>query len=132
MSVTPSLSAGLAQLEALANFIDEGSSNATFTVYSGTKPANTTSAADSSNALCALTFEKPCLLAVNTANITLKPTANASVTKSGTATWARLYNGNGVVVADFVVGTDVTLTSNDLVAGGVLQMSSITLTPITG
>lgn len=132
MSVTPSLSAGLSQLQALASFIDQGSSNATFVVYSGTQPANTTSAADGSNALCTLAFEKPCLLAVNTTNITLKPTSNANVTKSGTASWARLYNGNGVVVADFVVGTDVTLTSNDLVAGGVLQISSITFTPITG
>ena len=132
MSVTPSLSAGLAQLEALANFIDEGSNNATLIVYKGTKPSNTTVAADSGNALCTLTFEKPCLLAVNSTNITLQPAENATVTQTGTATWARLYNGNSVVVADFVVGTDITLTSNDLVAGGVLQISAITLTPITG
>jgi hypothetical protein len=131
MSVIPSLAAGLAQLQALANFIDQGSSNATFIFYDDVKPASTAVAANDTAKLVILELPKPSLLSVNAGSISLKPTESGTVTKTGTAVWARLFNGNGAVVADFAVGADVTLNSVDMVLGGTVSISAITFTPTT-
>lgn len=131
MSVIPSLSAGLAQLQALANYIDQGSSNATFIFYDDTKPSSTSVAVNDSAKLVVLELPKPSLLSVNANSISLKPTGSGTVTKTGTAVWARLLNGNGTVVADFAVGADITLNSVDMVLGGTVSISAITLTPST-
>lgn len=131
MSVIPSLAAGLAQLQALANYIDQGSADAAFIFYDDAQPANTTIAANDAAKLVTLTMEKPSLLAVNAENITLNPSNSGTVIKTGTAVWARLFNGNGLAVADFAVGTDITLNSADMVLGGTASISAITLTPTT-
>ena len=131
MSVIPSLSAGLAQLQALANYIDQGSSNATFVFYDDTKPSSTSVAVNDSAKLVVLELPKPSLLSVNSSSISLKPTESGTVTKTGTAAWARLFNGNGAVVADFEVGADITLNSVDMVLGGTVSISAITFTPST-
>lgn len=131
MSVIPSLAAGLAQLQALANYIDQGSADAAFIFYDDAQPANTTIAANDAAKLVTLTMEKPSLLAVNAENITLNPSNSGTVIKTGTAVWARLFNGNGLAVADFAVGTDITLNSADMVLGGTVSISAITLTPTT-
>jgi hypothetical protein len=131
MSVIPSLSAGLAQLQALANYIDQGSSNATFIFYDDSEPASTLIEANDSAKLAVLELPKPCLLSVNEDGISLKSTDVGTVIKSGTAVWARLFNGNGAVVADFAVGADITLNSVDMVLGGTVSISAITLTPST-
>lgn len=130
--IYPSLSAGLAQLQALANFIDLGSNNATFVFYSSSKPASTTVAADNSTKLVTLTLPKPCFKSLETDHIELLPTDTATVILTGTAVWARLYNGNGAVVADFAVGTDISLANTNLVVGGTLNITSIKLTPYLG
>lgn len=131
MSVIPSLAAGLAQLQALAEFLDSGSSNATFIFYDDTKPPNVAIAANNSAALVTLTLPKPCLKDLKTSSIELYPSDVATVTKTGTAVWARLYNGNGDAVADFGVGTDITMINSNLVLGASLTMNSITLSPST-
>lgn len=131
MSVIPSLAAGLAQLQALANYIDQGGSNATFIFYDDSKPASTLIEANESAKLVELILPKPCLRAVNLSSISLEPTEAGTVIKTGTAIWARLFNGNGDTVADFSVGTDITLNSADMVLGGTVSISAITLTPTT-
>jgi len=131
MSVIPSMAAGLAQLQALANFLDTGSSNATFSFYKGTKPANVTVAANPSNKLVTMNLPEPCFKQLNVDSIELYPTDTATVTQAGTATWARLYNGNGDAVADFAVGTDITLANPNLVLGSMLMINSIVLRPST-
>jgi hypothetical protein len=131
MSVVPSLAAGLAQLQALANYIDQGSNNATFIFYDDSKPVSTLIEASDSAKLVVLELPKPSLLSVNADSISLKPTESGTVTKTGTAVWARLLNGNGDVVADFEVSTDITLNSVDMVLGGTVSISAITLTPST-
>lgn len=129
MSVIPSLAAGLAQLQALAEFLDSGSSNATFIFYDDSKPANVSVAANNSAGLVTLTLPKPCFKELKPNSIELYPSDVATVTKTGTAVWARLYNGNGDGVADFAVGTDITMTNSNLVLGASLTMNSITLSP---
>ena len=127
--IIPSLAAGLAQLQAWVNFIDQGSSNATFIFYEDTKPTDVTVAANNGARLVTLTLPKPCLKKLNTNNIELHQTDAATVIKTGTATWARLLNGDGNAVADFAVGTDIILANPSLIIGSTLMMNSIVFIP---
>lgn len=127
--IIPSLNAGLAQLQALASFIDIGSNNATFIFYDDAKPSSVTSPANNSAKLVTLTLPKPCFKRLNADNIELNQTDAATVIKGGTAVWARLFNGNNEAVADFGVGTDITLANPNLVLGSTLMMNSIILRP---
>ena len=129
--IQTSLAAGLAQLEALANFLDQGSANATFIFYDDTKPASVAVATNNSAKLVTLTLPKPSIKKVNTDHIELNQTDAATVIKSGTAVWARLFNGEGKAVADFAVGPDITLANPDLVLGSTLMMNSLILRPST-
>lgn len=129
--IQTSLAAGLAQLQALANFLDKGSVNATFIFYDDTKPANVTVVVNNSAKLVTLTLPKPSIKQVNTDHIELNQTDAATVIKSGTAVWARLFNGEGEAVADFAVGSDITLANPDLVLGSTLMMNSLILRPST-
>lgn len=131
MSVIPSLTAGLAQLQALSTFLDTGSSNATFSFYKGTKPANVTVAANPSDKLVTMNLPEPCFKQINADSIELHPTDTGTITQAGTATWARLYNGNGDAVADFAVGTEITLANPSLALGSTLMINSIVLRPST-
>lgn len=127
MSVIPSLQASLAQLQSLANFIDTGSSNATFVFYDNTKPASTSVAAIESAKLVSIELPKPCFKQLLADGIELNATTGFTVIKTGTAIWARLFNGNGVVVADFAVGADITMTNPNLVLGGSEKLDSFIL-----
>ncbi|MFW2160853.1 hypothetical protein ACG93T_05635 [Acinetobacter beijerinckii] len=131
MSVIPSLAAGLAQLQALASFLDTGSDNATFIFYDDTKPASVNVAANSSAKLVMLTFPKPCFKQLNADGIELNQTDAALVIKAGTAVWARIYNGDGEAVADFAVGTEIALAQPNLALGSTLMINSFVLKPTT-
>jgi len=129
--IKTSLAAGLAQLQALANFLDQGSANATFIFYDDEKPVDVTVAADNNARLVTLTLPKPSIKKVHTDHIELNQTDAATVLKSGAAVWARLFNGEGKAVADFVVGSDITLANPELVTGSTLMMNSLILRPST-
>lgn len=129
--INPSIEAGLIQLQALAAYIDQGSSNATFVFYSDSKPASVTTAANNTAKLATLTLPKPCFKKLNTNSIELNQTDAATVIKTGEAIWARLFNGEGKAVADFAVGTDITLANPSLILGSTLMMNSIVLRPST-
>ncbi|MFR9677496.1 hypothetical protein [Acinetobacter sp. SEK570] len=131
MSVIPSLAAGLAQLQALASFLDTGSNNATFIFYDNPKPASVNVGADPAAKLVTLNFPKPCFKQLNVDGIELKQTDAALVTKAGTAVWARIFNGNGDAVADFAVGTEITLAQPNLALGSTLMVNSFVLKPTT-
>lgn len=129
--IQTSLAAGLAQLQALANFLDQGSANATFVFYDDEKPVSVSVAPNNSARLVTLTLPNPSIKQVHTNHIELNQTDAATVIKSGTAVWARLLNGEGKAVADFAVGSDITLTNPDLVLGSTLMMNSLILRPST-
>lgn len=129
--INPSIEAGLIQLQALATYIDQGSSNATFVFYSDAKPASVTTAANNTAKLATLTLPKPCFKKLNADSIELNQTDAATVIKTGEAIWARLFNGEGKAVADFAVGTDITLANPSLILGSTLMMNSIVLRPST-
>jgi hypothetical protein len=124
-----SVKARLAMIQAFANFMDNGNQSATIVFYEGVQPVDTSIAADSNNALVTLTFPEPCIKETTPTYIELHPTNTGSVIKSGTAVWARIYNGAGEVAADLTVGTDITLANTNLALGGTLSVTSIKLRP---
>ncbi|UIJ76966.1 hypothetical protein [Acinetobacter sp. SH20PTE14] len=124
-----SINARLAMIQAFSEFMDNGSQSATVIFYEGVQPANTDVAADSNNALVTLVFPEPCIKETTPTYVELHPTDTGSVIKSGTATWARIYNGAGEVAADLTVGTDISLANTNLVVGGTLFIQSIKLRP---
>ena len=124
-----SINARLAMIQAFASFMDSGSQSATVIFYEGVQPASPAVAADSNNALVTLVFPEPCIKDVTTTYVELHPTDTANVIKSGTASWARIYNGAGEVAADLTVGSDITLANTSLVVGGTLFIQSIKLRP---
>ena len=124
-----SVKAKLAMIQAFAEFMDSGSQSATVIFYEGVQPANTSVAADSNNALVTLVFPEPCIKETTTTYVEPHPTDTATVIKTGTATWARIYSGAGEVAADLTVGMDITLANTNLVVGGTLSIQSIKLRP---
>lgn len=124
-----SIIARLAMIQAFANFMDNGSQSATVIFYESVQPASPAVVADSNSALVTLTFPEPCIKETTAAYVELHPTDTATVIKTGTATWARIYNGAGEVAADLTVGTDITLANTNLVVGGTLSIQSIKLRP---
>lgn len=124
-----SVNARLAMIQAFSEFMDNGSQSATVIFYEGVQPANTAVAADSNNALVTLVFPEPCIKETTPTYVELHPTDTGSVIKSGTAAWARIYNGAGEVAADLTVGTDISLANTNLVVGGTLFIQSIKLRP---
>ncbi|MDH1276149.1 hypothetical protein N5B92_00625 [Acinetobacter johnsonii] len=119
----------LAMIQAFANFLDSGSQGATVIFYEGIQPASPEIASDSSNALVTLMFPEPCIKEATATYIEIHSTNTATVIKTGTATWARIFNGAGEVAADLTVGTDISLASTNLVMGGTLSITSIKLRP---
>lgn len=130
--ITPSLKAGLAQLQALAVFLDSGSANATFIYFEGEKPTSTNVATDDAKKLAVLSLPKPCFRRLNSDGIELHPTDDAMALKTGVTTWARLFNGAGEAVADFEMGADIILSSYDLALGATQRLDSIVLKPQIG
>ena len=124
-----SVKARLAMIQAFAEFMDSGSQSATVTFYEGVQPVDTSVAADSNNALVTLTFPEPCIKETTPTYVEFHPTDTGNVIKSGTATWARVYNGAGEVAADLTVGTDISLANTNLALGGTLSTTSIKLRP---
>lgn len=124
-----SINARLAMIQAFANFMDSGSQSATVIFYKDEQPLDPSVAADSNNALVTLVFPEPCIKEATASYVEFHPTDTATVIKTGTATWARIYNGGGEVAADLTVGTDITLANTNLVVGGTLSIQSIKLRP---
>ncbi len=124
-----SVNARLAMIQAFAEFMDNGSQSATVIFYEGAQPATPSIAADPTKALVTLTLPEPCIKEVTTSYVELHSSDTATVTKTGTATWARIYNGAGEVVADLDVGTDISLANTNLVLGGTLGIQSFKIRP---
>ena len=124
-----SVNARLAMIQAFSEFMDSGSQSATVIFYEGVQPVDTSVAADSNNALVTLVFPEPCIKETTPTYVELHPTDTATVIKTGTAAWARIYNGAGEVAADLTVGTDIALANTNLALGGSLSITSIKLRP---
>ena len=124
-----SINARLAMIQAFSEFMDNGSQSATVIFYEGVQPASPAVTVDSNNALVKLVFPEPCIKETTPTYVELHPTDTATVIKTGTAAWARIFNGAGEVAADLTVGTDIALANTNLALGGSLSITSIKLRP---
>ena len=124
-----SVNARFAMIQAFSNFMDNGNQSASVTFYEGVQPASPAVTVDSNNALVTLVFPEPCIKETTPTYVELHPTDTATVIKTGTAAWARIFNGAGEVAADLTVGTDIALANTNLALGGSLSITSIKLRP---
>lgn len=125
----PSQSANLAMLQALATYLDQGSANATLIFYDDIKPVSVSVDADNAAKLLTLSLPKPSLKTVTENSIELFASNAGIAIKTGTATWARLFNGEGIAVVDVAMETDIVLDNYDLVVGSNVKLGVIYLSP---
>ena len=124
-----SKAAKLNMITALASFLDSGAGAATLVFYDDTMPVSSEAPADDGAKLVTLTLPEPCFKEVTADYIELYPPMPAMPIKTGTATWARLFNGGGQTVQDLTIGTDIILSKTAITLGGEVSIQSIKLQP---
>lgn len=109
-----------------------GSPNAGYIrFYSGTQPTNGGDALGAHTLLAELRFSFPAFGSASSGVVTANSIASANAVANGTATWARLLDGDGNFIADVDVGTSgatINLVSTTTVVGQPVQISSGTFT----
>lgn len=117
-----------AMLSALSALFTAGS---TIEIYSGTQPVSAATALTTQTKLVTLAFGNPAFGAPANAVLTANAIANGTAIASGTATFARIKDGTGTVLADLSVGTtaaEINFNSTAFVSGGVISITSMALT----
>jgi hypothetical protein len=113
--------------------IDTGSAAATIEIYTGTVPTNVETAVGAQVLLGTLTCSDPVGTVTGRVLTFGAITMDSAADASGTAAWARIYDGNG----DAVIDVDVTNTAGTgaiklntvtIVAGGPILLNSFTIT----
>ena len=120
----------------IANAIDAGATPGTLVIYSGNRPATSGGAIDPFNNLVlgTLTFSKPCAASIDNGVLTFAAIAqDTAADNNGTATWARVANGDGGYVMDMDVSNnsgsgDIKLNSTDIIQGGPISVISASIT----
>jgi hypothetical protein len=107
MTLTITQALNEARLTATQQSIDFGGANGTLSFYGGSKPADPT-VSPGSAPLLTITLAKPCGTIGSDGKLALIQDNDDGdlVAVSGTATWARLANGNGVALADGTASDD--------------------------
>lgn len=113
--------------------LDAGTGPSTIDFYTGTQPAGPDSVITSQVLLGTLVCNDPCATVTNGVITFGSVTQDASANASGTATWCRQTNSNGVAVADHDVTPEsgagaVKLTNVAIVSGRAISMDSLTIT----
>lgn len=128
--ITPSIALNDARLLAVAQYLDTGTGSGAVRIYGGTRPA-TPADVPTSAMLVQISLTKPCGT-VTAGALTLTPEGNGLITETGTATWARVVNGDGVTAFDCDAGQgagawEVQLVQAMLYAGGDAAMQTAML-----
>ena len=126
MTVAVTAALNDARLQAVANWLDTGSGNAAVRIYPSPRPA-TPADTPTTAMLAQISLTKPCGALTNGV-LTLTPEANGLIAETGTATWARIVNGNGDTAFDCDCGTgpgawEVQLPQATLYAGGAARIT---------
>jgi hypothetical protein len=131
-NVRPSNAARNAQVNAIRDLIDAGAAGGTINIYNGTQPATGETALSGNTLLATLTFSGTSAPNAAAGVLTFNAiTEDSSADATGTATFARLRDSNGVDVIDMDVGTSgasINLNTVSIVAAGAVRMTSGTLT----
>lgn len=126
--------AAKAMVNALVALIDAGGSAGTVVVYSGSIPDLVSTALTTQTALATFTLSYPAFGGAIDADPGARAIAdtfnNVNASASGTASFARVFDSNGIAVGQFTVGTssltsELTLDSVSLVAGQPTIISSL-------
>lgn len=118
-----------AMVNAIRDQIDAGTGAGKLSIYSGTRPA---SGGATTTKLAELVMSDPAGGDASAGVLTLDAiTDDASADASGTATWFRITDSDDNFCVDGNVGTsgsDLNLNSTSLVSGGIVSISSFTVT----
>jgi hypothetical protein len=93
----------------IATAIDAGATPGTLKLYTGSRPATSGGAIDPFNniLLGTLTFSKPCSASIDNGVLTFSAIAqDTAADNNGTASWARINNGDGGYVMDLDVSNN--------------------------
>lgn len=130
MAYRLSTAARNAAADAIADLIDVGGAG-TMRVRTGAQPTNVGDA-DSGTLLGTVTFSATAFGASSTGVVTAASiTSDTTADNSGTAGHFRLYKGDGAIHSDGTAGQgsgDMNFDNNVIVAGGVIAVSSMTIT----
>ena len=118
-----------ARLQGVVSFLDTGLANAKVQIYDATRPAF--AAPPGNTPLVEVSLTKPCGT-VSGGLLTLTQLEDGLIMRSGTATWARVINGDGLIAFDCDVsdglGTgEIQFPEVTLFAGGAARMTSAVL-----
>lgn len=122
-----------AACDAIVDLLDGGAGAATIQIRTGTAPTNTTDA-DSGTLLATLTMTDPAFGAASSGVATAATiTDDVSADASGTAEHFRAKDSDGTVIFQGTVtatggGGDLTFNTVSFVAGGLVQVTSLTFT----
>jgi hypothetical protein len=115
----------------LADLIDAGSAGGKIKFYTASRPA-TGAAITSQTLLGTVTCANSCMASITNGVGTFNSfTEDSNAAASGDAAWARITDSNDVFVCDVSVGTsgtDIVLNSVSISAGGIIRITSGTLT----
>lgn len=116
-----------ARLNVIRDAIDAGGSAGVLEIYSGSRPATGGTA---TTLLGTLTFSTPSAPDASGGELTFNSiTEDSSANASGTASWARITDGNGTFVMDMNVGesgsgAQIILNTVTIVEGGPIRVTS--------
>ncbi|MFQ5347363.1 MAG: hypothetical protein ACE5ED_05920 [Rhodothalassiaceae bacterium] len=121
--------------DAAVGLIDAGAAAGHLKVYAGTKPASPNVALTTQTLLADLVFSAPAFGTTDASGVATANaiTADASADASGTASFFRIEDSNGVVVFQGDVtatggGGDLELATTTITAGVQVSISSLTIT----
>lgn len=120
-----------ARLQKIIDAIDAGAAGGKLKIYNGSRPATGGAA---TTLLGTLTFSTTSAPAPSGGVLTFDTiTADSSADATGTATWARITDSDDNFVMDLSVGAtgsgaDIELSTTSIVAGGVISVTSATIT----
>jgi hypothetical protein len=131
-NVRPANIARNAQVNAIRDLIDAGAAGGTINIYNGTQPATGETALSGNTLLATLTFSGTSAPNAVAGVLTFSAiTEDSTADATGTATFARIRDSNGVDVIDMDVGTSgasINLNTVSIVAAGAVRLTSGTLT----
>lgn len=132
MSVTESTASHEAALNGRLTYLDTGTGRAKLRLYDGERPLVTAEPEVGSNLISEVTLTDPAG-AVAAGTLTLTADGAGDVLVTGTATWARVINGDGATAFDMSAGVtgsgaDCIVSDAVLYQGGVVTIVSASFT----
>lgn len=132
-TITLSNAAANNVLTAINDLFNGGAGAATIKIYNGTKPAGPDTAVSSQTLLATLTASDPAGSVATRALTFGSVTQDSAADATGTASWARIADSDGVAVADIDVSSTggsgfLQLNTTSIVIGGPVLISSFIIT----